>query len=224
MQKSWFDYYKKNKTITVSNLFLHWPYLLRLVSLLPKNLLEIGCGPADHSIALSYIMPSAKISVLDNDEKIIAFLKTKYKNKISDYFLCDLTKKENIKRLKLKKNRYDMIYSQGLMEHFKDEDFVKIIENLLPYTNKMIHSVPSDSYPTKDFGNEILRNREELKRLLSSIEGINFKIIRYFPDIGLRTKIVSIKKFNFNLPEALSFLLFGSCHYLIEISKTDVTS
>lgn len=169
-------------------------------------------------------MPSAKISVLDNDEKIIAFLKTKYKNKISDYFLCDLTKKENIKRLKLKKNRYDMIYSQGLMEHFKDEDFVKIIENLLPYTNKMIHSVPSDSYPTKDFGNEILRNREELKRLLSSIEGINFKIIRYFPDIGLRTKIVSIKKFNFNLPEALSFLLFGSCHYLIEISKTDVTS
>lgn len=223
MKKSWFEYYKKNKAVTISNLFLHWPYLFRLISQLPKNLLEIGCGPADHSIVLKYIMPFAKISVLDNDPKIIASLRIKYKNKIDNFYFSDITKKEEIKKLKLKKNEYDFIYSQGLMEHFENEDFIKIIKNLLPYSNKMLHSVPSESYPTRDFGNEILRNRNQLNKLLNSIEGINFQIVRYFPDIGLRTKIVRIKRFNLNFLEKIFFLFFGSCHYLIEISKKDAT-
>lgn len=222
MSKSWFNYYKNHKTITLSNLFLHWFYLINILLSRPKKILEIGCGPADHSIFLKNLIPFSKISLLDSDKRIINRLKKKLIKKIDNFYFCDLLKKEDINK-KVGKQKFDIIYSQGLMEHFKDEDFIKIIKNLLPYSKKMLHSIPSEFYPTKDFGNEILRNRQELKKLLRQLKIINFSISKYTPDIGLKTKIVRIKKFNLGFFDSVFFLLFGSCHYLIKISKKETT-
>ena len=164
MRKSWFNYYQKNKSITISNLLLHWFYLTNILFSRPKKMLEVGCGSADHSLFLKKLIPSLNVSLLDIDRRIINRLKKKLTKKIDKFYFCDLLKRVDLNK-KFGQRQYDLIYSQGLMEHFNDQEFIKIIKNLLPYTNKMLHSLPSENYPTRDFGNEILRSREELEKL-----------------------------------------------------------
>ena len=216
MKKNWFAYYKNHHGIHFSNILLHWPYLLRLITLQPKKVLEIGCGTADHSIFLSYIILHLKISLLDYESQIIDNLKKKLTSKIDNYYLCDLTNKNEVKR-QLNHNRYDFIYSQGLMEHFSKAQFRNIIINLIPFTKKFVFSIPSEQYPNKDFGNEILRDKKRIESILKLTNNIKFSITPYFPDIGIRTKILTVKKRKYNFFESVHFLLFGSCHYLIEI-------
>lgn len=221
MKKSWFNYYKNHNGVAVSNIFLHWPYLLRILLTGPKKMLEIGCGPADHSIFISSLKPNLDISLLDYDKKIINKLKNKFKNKFNHYYVCDITNRIRVKKLGFMHNQFDLVYSQGLMEHFEKKDFQIIINNFLPYTKKMIVSIPAENYPNRDFGNELLRNKKQLTEILSPIKDIKFKINKYFPDIGLRTKMIKIKKEKINIIQSLLLIFFGSLHYLIEINKTD---
>lgn len=220
MKKSWAQYYKKHKKINIVNIFLHWSYLLAIIAQRPKNILEVGCGPADHSLFLSSFFVQIRISLLDFDENIVNKLKRKASKKIKNIFLCDLTKKQELKK-ELKSSKYDVIYSQGLMEHFERKEFIKIIENLMNYTNKYIFSIPSENYPTIDFGNEKLRNKKELESILKETPNITYKVENYFPDIGIRTKLLKIKKNKLVLTQSLLFLIFGSCHYLIKIQKSN---
>ena len=49
----------------------------------------------------------------------------------------------------------DIVFSQGLFEHFSDEKIVDLIAQQTAYANKyVIFSVPSDNYPYDDFGDE----------------------------------------------------------------------
>ncbi len=221
MKKSWFKYYKNHKGVALSNILLHWPYLLRIVQLRPKKMLEIGCGPADHSVFLSYIKPKTKISLLDNDNQIINSLKKNLFNKITKFYICNITNKKDVLKQKFLKNEFDLIYSQGLMEHFDKNNFQTIINNFLPYTQKILISIPAENYPNRDFGNELLRSKKQLTEVISPIKNIKFKINKYFPDIGLRTKIIKIKKEKINIIQSLLLIFFGSLHYLIEINKKD---
>lgn len=220
MKKSWFKYYDHHHNIYPSNIFLHWSYLLKIIFLRPGKIMEIGCGPADHSLFLTQILSNTGISLLDKDTKIINILKNKHTSKFSRYYLCDVTIKKNVERLNFQRNQFDIIYSQGLMEHFGKNVFQRIILNFLPYTKRFIFSVPSEKYPTQDFGDELLRNRKELEEILSNINGIKYKISRYLPDIGYRTKLIGIKKYKYNIFRSIYFMLFGSCHYLVEIEKS----
>lgn len=218
MKKSWFKYYRSHKEIVLSNILLHWPYLLRIIQLKPKKMLEIGCGPADHSIFLTYIKPKTNISVLDNDNQIINGLKKKFSNRIRRFYICNITNKKDVLKQKFLKNEFYLIYSQGLMEHFNKKDFQTIINNFLPYTKKILISIPSENYPNRDFGNELLRNKKQLTEIISPIKNIKFKINKYFPDIGFRTKIMKIKKEKLSIIESINLMLFDSLHYLIEIT------
>ncbi len=219
MKKSWFNYYKNHNGVAVSNIFLHWPYLLQILLMRPKKMLEIGCGPADHSLFISSLKSNTNISLLDYDKKIISKLKNKFKNKFDNYYICDITNKTSVKKLDLKNSHFDLIYSQGLMEHFMKKDFQAIINNFLPYTKKMVMSIPAENYPNRDFGNELLRNKKQLTEIMNQIKNIEFKIYKYFPDIGLRAKIIKIKKEKLGFKQSLLLIFFDSLHYLIEINK-----
>ncbi len=219
MKKSWFKYYNKHQGVAPSNILLHWPYIFQIILTNSKKMLEVGCGPADHSVFLSYINPNTKISLLDNDKKIIIGLKNRLSNKISNFYICNITNKKDVLKQNFVKNEFDLIYSQGLMEHFNKDDFQTIINNFLPYTKKILISIPSENYPTLDFGNEILRNKQQLFEIIKPISNIDFKISKYFPDIGLRTKIIKIKNEKMNIVQSLLLLFLHSLHYLIEINK-----
>ena len=219
--KTWNDYYAKNTRVNLSNILLHWKYLFSIVRTQPKNVLEIGCGPADHSVTLSQFFPSLNISVLDNDKDIIKKLKEKFTGRFQKFYLCDILSAKEVKKQKWKKDQFDVIYSQGLLEHFDEKDSEILIKNFIPYTPRLIFSIPSHMYPTRDFGNEILRDKKELVALLKPIKGIHYSVISYFPDIGIRTKLYTIKMKNMTIGQAIWFLLFGSCHYLVEVNRED---
>lgn len=219
--EDWFTYYKDHKNISPSNIFLHWEYLFNIMKGFPKSLLEIGCGPADHSMFLLKLFPWIHISLIDLDIKIINLLKKRHKNKINKYYICDVMDQKEIINLKFKENQFDVVYSQGLMEHFTDNELKKVITNFLPYTKKMIFSIPGENYPSHDYGDEILRNKNDLDRILKQIPKIKFKVKKYFPDIGIRTKVVAVRKIKRNLLEKFKFLFINGCHYLIEIKKTN---
>lgn len=209
MNKKWSDYYKNIKTNKL-NIYLHFQYILLIIFLNPKKIIEIGCGSGDHSIFIKKLFKKKIISFLDNDKDILENAYKKYSSNVQNFYYADILNKEKINKIEY----HDIAMSQGLMEHFSDKDFIKIIENFRGKVNYFIFSIPSNYYPTIDFGNEILRSKREVEFLLHKISNIEFKVINYF-DIGFRTKINGLKKFN-NLSSKLLYF-FKSNHLLIKI-------
>lgn len=216
MKKTWHHYYRNHRT-SASNWLLHWQYLLRILYSRPKSVLELGCGPADHSIFLSRVRPGMEISLLDADKRIIDGLKKKLAGRIKDFFVLDVTEARQVQTALADKPQYDLMYSQGLLEHFTDDELNIVLQALLPFTKRMIFSVPSDAYPTRDFGNEILRSKQEWLAVLNKAKGCRFSVRPYFPDIGVRTKAVAFQRQKMNKLAAVRYFLLGSCHWLVEI-------
>ena len=209
--KSWSDYYSGYNS-RLSNIFLHFPYLYAILKKKPKKIIEIGCGSGDHSRVIKKIQKNISITLLDNDEKILSEALLKNKDFIDDSVYADILNIHDIDKIQY----HDVAYSQGLMEHFENEDFIKIIENFRGKVGYFLFSIPSDTYPTKDFGNEILRSKEEVKQILRLVPDITYSVKRYF-DIGINTKLVAIKNIS-SLHRKIGHLLFGSNHLLIEVT------
>lgn len=209
--KTWNDYYAKQE-FNLSNIFLHYPYLFRAISFRPKRILEIGCGPAQHSLFIKNISPKTAVSVLDLDQLLLKKVKKVASHNIEGFYNIDILDRKAISKLP----KYDLIISQGLLEHFKDIEFLKIIHNFSTVSKRMIFSIPSNFYQNQDFGNEILRSKQDIQRLLEGT-GYNFNIRNYPLDIGIRTKMNLIKQNKFDFFYSIYFLLFISCHILVEI-------
>jgi len=211
-KKSWTNYYRNHK-FSFSNILLHYPYLLKILLNKPKHILEIGCGTADHSLFIKKILPRVNVSLLDLDKNLLNKVKKLYKKKITAVYNIDVLDKKEISTLP----KFDLIISQGLLEHFNDNEFIDIINNFSETSKKMIFSIPSNFYQFRDFGNEILRSKEQVESLLIKC-GFKFKVSNYIPDIGIKTKIGLIRFNKMNIYNSLKFLLYNSCHLLVEIN------
>jgi len=211
VNKSWADYYVGHQR-NFSNIVLHYPYLLAILRRKPRTILEIGCGSADHSMFLKKQFPKLEISFLDNDEKILATAKSAYMDRVANTYLVNILDNKEVQSIPL----FDVIMSQGLMEHFENAEFIRIIDNFRGKAGSFIFSIPSDFYPTRDFGNEILRSKNEISDLLNTIPKIKYSVSGYF-DIGLKTKLVGTKKIK-GVFQKLGYLLFSSNHILVSVS------
>lgn len=217
--KTWNSYYQRRPQ-DISNILLHWQYLLMIFWFQPKYLLEIGCGPAQHALFIKKVLPGVKVYLLDKDQKLLEKVVLKNKKDISNYWLVDaLTWRY------LPCPVFDLVVSQGLIEHFTDQQIVKLIENFRLKAKKLLFSVPSGNYPTLDYGDEILRSAKEYKAILSTVEKIKFRVVPCL-DLGLRTKLLKIRTKKSNWRETIRALFFESNHLLIEIAyeKTKVLS
>lgn len=209
--KSWADYYVGHQR-NFSNIILHFPYLLAILWCRPHTILEIGCGSADHSMFLKKKFQKLEISFLDNDEKILATAKSAYMDSVANTFLANILDNKEVQAIP----HFDVIMSQGLMEHFEDAEFIRIIDNFRGKAGNFIFSVPSDYYPTRDFGNEILRSKKEIADLLRTIPEISYSVSGYF-DIGLKTKLVGAKE-KTGIFQRLKYIFFSSNHILVNVS------
>ena len=142
----WSAYYTGYKS-NFSYMALHFPYLFAILFQRPKTVLEIGCGSADHSMFLKKYLPKTVVSLLDNDQKILDSAKLACKNKISNSYYVDILNKSEVQF----RPRFDVIMSQGLMEHFNDSQFIQIVDNFRGKAGAFIFSIPSDQYPILDF-------------------------------------------------------------------------
>lgn len=208
---SWNEFYTLN-TPNISNLLLHAEYIFRIARSGATRILEIGCGPATHSLFIKRLMPSVQLSLLDLDKELLESVYATHQKDIDQIYHLDILNTKDIASLPT----FDLVISQGLLEHFNDDDFLKIVDNFKPITKRMLFDIPSSDYPTQDFGNEILRSKKEVQDLLKIGSGYRYDVHNMI-DIGIRTKQLVIQKHQFNGLRAAQFLLFGSCHLIGDI-------
>ncbi len=128
-----------------------------------KTILEVGCGSGITSVYLSSLGYKAVGVDSDPDQiKLARWIAKKKKCRA-------LFKIDDIRTLKHTKNHFDVIFSNGVMEHFSDAEIVAMVNLHLSTAKYVIISVPSDYFTKKQriFGNERFMNAERWRTILS---------------------------------------------------------
>lgn len=139
------------------------------------KLIEIGVGTATMSIYLS--KKYFDVVGLDVEPLLIAkAIETNRRLSGSAKFIAmDALELPNL----FKENTFDIVFSQGTMEHFDNDDLKKLIKAQLAIARYVIFSVPSVNWPHQEFGNERKMTLEEWERLLTEF-GVKIEHISYY--------------------------------------------
>lgn len=161
--KSWGHFYSQEINIDyfIKNIFFHLPLFKSIYQQNPTRILEIGSGTATMSIFLSYL--GLQVTSLENDKKVLKEAKKlvkKFKGRVN-FILGDAF------RLPFEDKSFDVVFHQGLLEHFKNEDIFKLLNEHLRVGQIVVFSVPNNYYPQRDFGNERLLSQKYWEKLLS---------------------------------------------------------
>jgi SAM-dependent methyltransferase len=185
-KQSWHEYYREKLTIPqfLTNLNAHSILFEKITEENPNRMkvLEVGVGTGSMSIFLSWL--GYEVVGIDNNKKVLEQAKRNVKrfNGKVKLVLCDaffLSEKFG--------DEFDVAFSQGLLEHFNDEEISSLVDEQLKVAKTVYFSVPSYFYPQQDFGNERLMTVEEWKTILKKFN-LNF-IDYYLPSIVWLKKI-----------------------------------
>lgn len=189
---------------------LHLHYLLNILKLKPKKVLEVGCGTASHSIFLSFFLKKTKFFCLDNNRKVLKIAKEnsqKYGRKNIRFIFGNVFHLSKI----FKKLEFDVVMSQGLLEHFSNAEIRRLIDEQLNIARVVIINVPSEYYPTKGVLGERRISKEDWERILIKYKNEGYQVeFKNLKDLGIRTRLLSLKN-------SLNF--FKPMHYMIQIQS-----
>jgi len=158
----WSDYYGQETDIDlyIRNLYGQRQFLAAIVQSGGKKILEVGSGTGTMSIFLSQL--SLDVTTLDNDPQVLGLAKINQekfggKNQLveGDAF-----------HLPFPDNSFDIVFHQGLLEHFSDDQIQELLKEQLRVAPAVLLSVPNQHYPKKDFGNERLLAKSEWEKIL----------------------------------------------------------
>jgi len=68
-------------------------------------------------------------------------------------------------------NTFSVTHSSGVLEHYSDDDIVKLINEQLRVSNVCIFSVPTAYFEKKMLGNERFMSRKEWREILAKSNG-----------------------------------------------------
>lgn len=194
--KTWGEFYNKD-TLTKNNVQdsvnSHKELFWTILGYQPRKIIETGCGTGEMSAWLSW--PNKQIEgksigkdtiksvvALDNDRRVIKIAETNIK-----------TVDGKVKLVEADCWTYDepadLIFSQGLLEHFSDDQLRALIDHQLEQAPVLVHSVPNSNYTKLDFGNERLMSREQW---LEIFKGYDLVIYDYWPINGLKTQSILV--------------------------------
>ena len=143
------DRYHKRVRVSQRLLWTVWRAyadLLRGISFThPIKIIELGCGTAYHTLQMTKLFPVAKVTLVDFNAKVLedtkerlSCLKCEKEFLLRDLFSLELSEK------------YDIVHSQGLLEHYTPEEQEKLISlhrDLLSPNGIAIILVPTPSLP-----------------------------------------------------------------------------
>jgi len=145
------DWDKYHSRVQVSQRFL-WTVWRAYADLLrgihfdePIKIIELGCGTGYHTLQMTKLFPVNKVTLVDfnanvveDTKKRLSCLKCEKEFLLRDLFTLDLDEK------------YDIVHSQGLLEHYTPEEQRKLISlhrDLLTTNGIAIILVPTPSIP-----------------------------------------------------------------------------
>jgi len=166
---NWHKYYQAPLTLEslLGNFYGQKEFLLAIADSGARKLLEVGTGSGAMSIFFSWL--GFEVAAVDIDPQVITKAKREAErfNGRVEFAVADAL------HLPYPNNSFDLIFHQGLLEHFLDEDIHKLLAEQLRCAPKVILSVPNCWYPRRDFGNERLMSKARWEAILTP-----FKIIR----------------------------------------------
>jgi acetyltransferase-like isoleucine patch superfamily enzyme/MoaA/NifB/PqqE/SkfB family radical SAM enzyme len=163
--------------------YLKFPYISKYLDIVMKYwkngaTLETGIGSGYCSIFMS--KNGARAEGFDNSKDVVLSAQefNKRYNGNANFFLGDLLRDESYSR-----NYYDVVFHQGVLEHFSDDEIRKIISIQVQHTDHVVFSVPSQYFPRKVFGDERLLSKEKWGEILY---GFKIEEVYYYGDPAYR--------------------------------------
>ena len=134
-----------------------------------KNVIELGCGTG---LMAGYLQKlGLNVTALDLSQSVLD-----YAHKIAEQSKIILPCKYeqgDILNLNYKKNSFDVSYSNGVLEHFNDEDIIKILRQQMKISRYVIFGIPSTYFNMNEkmLGNERGLTLNEWKNLIERAGG-----------------------------------------------------
>ncbi|HTL70358.1 MAG TPA: class I SAM-dependent methyltransferase [Candidatus Eisenbacteria bacterium] len=161
-EQSWGHFYADSGTPEYyrRHVEIHKTFLDRVEEGKPRRVLEAGCGSGIMSVYFS--KKGIETTALDRDREVLA------KAKQSGEALGGraVYREGNIFKLPFSDGTFDAAFSQGVLEHFSDDDIRRAVREQLRVARRVWISVPSKYYNHRDFGDERLLTDKEWKKIL----------------------------------------------------------
>jgi|GEM_PF-1610447 len=129
---------------------IHWNLIAAVLKRRAGGILEVGVGSGAQSAVLSRF--AAPVVTVDNNLGILARARVN----LERFGRSALPMAADAFRLPFPDARFGVALSQGLMEHFTDDEIGKLVREQLRVCRSVVFSIPSDRYPRQDMGNERL--------------------------------------------------------------------
>ena len=170
-RKSWGDFYSGagGTDYFLDHIAIHKDFLKEILKRKPKTALEAGCGSAIMSIFLS--MTGIHVTACDRDEAVL-----QKAGKIAESWKTRVDfSKQDLLHLDFPDDTFDLIFSQGVLEHMTDEAIQKSCREILRVGQTFIFSVPNHFYKHRDFGDERLMSADQWRKILSPLGRLELK-------------------------------------------------
>lgn len=164
-----------------------------------KKIIECGCGTG--KISTYFQNKGYSVTAVDIDNEILHLAK----NIVKKSSFSEMPKFEimSILNLQYKNKSFDVAFSNGVLEHFTDDEIIKILMEEMRIADIVIFGVPSKYFNDDEFmhGDERYLTREEWRTLITKAKG---KVIEEnaFHSQSLKKRIKNKKLFKqkeFNL-------------------------
>jgi len=142
----WDRYYKRVK-ISQITLGIIWKAYLDLLNEVhfvePIKIIELGCGTGHNTLQLTKLFPVSKVTLVDSNPSVLAIAEKKLSSLMceKEFLLRDLFNLDS-------NEKYDIVHSQGLLEHYNLEQRRKLVNlhrGLLAEEGVSIIIVPTPS-------------------------------------------------------------------------------
>lgn len=155
------------------------------------KVIETGCGTG---LMAGFLQKKGlKVTALDLSQKVLNYAEEIAKK--SNIIAPCKYKQGDILNLKYKKNSFDVSYSNGVLEHFSDDEIVETLKQQMNISKYVIFGIPSTYFNMNEkmLGNERGLTLDEWKNLIHKADG---KIVEQtsFHYYKLYRRIFEIKK------------------------------
>ena len=127
------------------------------------SLLEVGVGSGAQSSVLSRFV--RRTVSLDNDLRILSAARPNTRRYGPSLKLLAA----DAFTMPFRDTTFGVAISQGLLEHFNDDEIGRLLREQLRVARSVVFSVPSNNYPRQDVGNERLLSPAHWQELVSGV-------------------------------------------------------
>lgn len=162
-RQSWGDFYAGSGDLDyfLDHLAIHKDFLKEILASKPASSLEAGCGSAIMSVFLA--MTGVRACACDRDQEVL-----KKASQIADNWKTTVHfSRQDILRLDFANDSFDVVFSQGVLEHLSDDQIRQAARESLRVARRFVFSVPGRAYRHRDFGDERLLGAEQWQNILS---------------------------------------------------------